>query len=192
MAFLGTAGYGLSRPGDIGAAPAIAWFPLAPGEAVDAEADADGQYKNRRFATAVPRPIFAGGLPVAAALVDDVPEQRFVDAPIILGGLGIPPLGPVIAVSKKAPPAVGISPPAPVAIAAAPPPPVAPEPASAGATPRQPYIVTLRDAPVRTAVHDAKKRLRVATVIVLRPRPLASALHSPHNRQHLAAARGGA
>ena len=99
MAFLGTAGIGLSRPGDAG--PAVAWLPLAPGEAVGDGNDAN--YRNRRFATAVPRAVFAGGFPVAAALIDDVPEQRFADAPIILGALGIPPLGAVIPAVGKPP-----------------------------------------------------------------------------------------
>ena len=180
VAFLGTAGIGLSRPGDIGAAPAVAWFPLAPGETVGDGADAT--YQNRRFATAVPRAVFAAGQPVANALVDDVPVRRFVDAPVILQALGIPPGSPVVAAAPKKPE------PAAPAIAA-----VAPTPnAPAAPDERQGYVVALRDAPPRPPVHEIRKRVRVASVIVLRARPLASALHSPHNRQHLAAARGGA
>ena len=183
VAFLGTAGIGLSRPGDFNAMPAIAWFPLAPGETVG---DAGGTYKNRRFATAVPRASFAAGLPVATAIVDDLPEQRFIDAPVILGGLNIPPAGAAVAAAG---------------------PPKATETAAAAVAsdtepPRQPFVVALRDAPlhlmreVREAplrvVREVRRRLRIATAAVLRAHPLASAYHSPHNRRHLAAARGGA
>jgi hypothetical protein len=41
-------------------------------------------------------------------------------------------------------------------------------------------------------VREVRRRLRIATAVVLRAPPLASAYHSPHNRRHLAAARGGA
>jgi len=181
VAFLGTAGIGLSRPGDIGAAPAVAWFPLAPGETIGDGADAN--YRNRRFASAVPRAVFAAGLPVANALVDDVPARRFIDAPVILQALGIPPGSPVVATAPKKP-----EPAAAAAVAAAMP------AANAPASPeeRRGYVVALRDAPVRAPPREIRKRVRVASVIVLRARPLASALHSPHNRQRLAAARGGA
>lgn len=184
VAFLGTAGIGLSRPGDIGTTPAVAWFPLAPDETVG---DADGSYANRRFATAMLRTTFAAGLPVASAQVSDVPEQRFVDAPVILGALDIPPTG----ISTSAPVK-----PVETAVATA-----ATANATAMATDspleatpvRQPFFVALRDAPARVVrvVHEVRRRLHIAAAR-LRAHPLASAYHSPHNRRHLAAARGGA
>jgi hypothetical protein len=177
VAFLGTAGYGLSRPGDFNATPAIAWFPLAPGETIGDGNDAN--YRNRRFATAVSRAVFAGGLPVANALVDDVPEKRFTDAPVILQALGIPPVttGALAAARKK---------PAAIALAAA---------SAQTPAPRRPTIVAQREAPpARNLARDGGKRLRTAQAIVLRPRAPASTnlSRSPHNRTHLAAARGGA
>jgi hypothetical protein len=193
VAFLGTARYGLSRPGDFGAMPAVAWFPLGPNETIGDGAET--KYQNRRFATAIPRAVFAAGLPVADALVDDVPEQRFVDAPVILQSLdippGSPPKSPVVAAAKapkKPEPVAAAAAPAPAVVAAAAP--MATGPASPAA--RQRYVVALRDAPVRPPPREVHKRVRVAAVIVVRPHPLASAPHSPHNRQHLAAARGGA
>lgn len=184
VGFFGTAGIGLSRPGDIGTVPAIAWFPLAPDENLG---DADGNYANRRFATAVLRTSFAAGLPVAGAIIDDVPERRFLDAPVILGALGIAPTGMPTAVAAKAPAAV--------AAAAVNPSTVAPQPPSeAEAAPvRQPFVVALRDAPARVerVVHEVRRKLHLATA-VLRARRLASVYHPPHNRRRFAAARGGA
>jgi hypothetical protein len=169
VAFLGTAGIGLSRPGDFNAPPAIAWFPLGPGEAVGDGNEAN--YQNRRFATAVPRAVFASGLSVANALVDDVPTQRFADAPVILRALDIPPVafGAVVTAAPRKPVAVAVA---------------APMPA------RKAVVVAQRVAPAR----DVGKRLRLATAVALRSRPLAStsAFHPGHNRQHLAATRGGA
>src|SRR6185312_11955520 len=59
VAFLGTPGIGLSYAG--GSGPAVAWFPLAPGETYwpadkgDAPAAiVNATYRNRRFASAVP------------------------------------------------------------------------------------------------------------------------------------------
>jgi hypothetical protein len=176
VAFLGTAGIGLSRPAEAG--PAVDWFPLAPGETVGDGNDAN--YQNRAFATAVPRATFAGGFPVANAVVDDLPERRFADAPVILQALGIAPsAATVTAATPKKPPPVF------VATISAP----TPEPHPKG---RPPFIVALRDVPPRAPVHDLHKKLRIAAAIVVRPHPLASALHSPHNRAHLAAIRGGA
>jgi hypothetical protein len=172
VAFLGTAGIGLSRPGDAG--PAVAWFPLAPGESVGDGDDAN--YKNRRFATAVPRTVFATGLPVAAALINDVPERRFVEAPVILQSLGIPPTSAsVVAAAPKKPATVTV---AAVSMRAPTPP------------RRHPIAVALRATPA----HEAGKKLRIAVAIVLRPHalPSTSALRSLHTRAHLAAARGGA
>ncbi|HEU0215086.1 MAG TPA: DUF6600 domain-containing protein [Stellaceae bacterium] len=182
VAFLGTAGIGLSRPGDIGAAPAVAWFPLAPEETVG---DADGAYKNRRFATAVPRAAFTAGLAVADTMIEDIPKRRFVEAPVILDALSIAPDG--VPAGKRAPvPSAAV--------------PLAPAAADA----RQPFVVALRDAPpprpvqretrkeARKETHkETHRRVRIA-ILVPRSRPLASAARSPHNRAHLAAARGGA
>lgn len=127
VGFLGTAGVGLSYPDAFG--PAVAWFPLAPGEvywpAYTADLDtirrlneaavadvstigatADGappasvvnaDYRNRRFASVVPRAVFAGGKPVAAALLH-LPERRLDNAPLLVGSLQIPP-----AASRSAP-----------------------------------------------------------------------------------------
>jgi hypothetical protein len=186
VAFLGTAGYGLSRPGDIGTTPAVAWFPLGPDERVG---DADGAYKNRRFATAVLRTSFAAGLPVAGAIVDDVPERRFIDAPVILGGLNVPPAGAPAAVAAAKPVDTAIA-----AAGAASTTATASDPTPETATARQPFVVALHDAPARVVrvMHEVKRKLRIATAAVLRAHPLASAYHSPHNRRHLAAARGGA
>jgi len=184
VAFLGTAGIGLSRPGDIGTSPAVAWFPLAPGEKMNTEADADGQYQNRRFATAVPRAVFAGGQPVANALVDDVPATRFAAAPVILQGLGIAPADPTPPVAAKK---RNIETSAVKHVAAA---------------RRAVIVASAHGPPARHLTHDARPHPHVAkaairphphatAAVATRPHPLATAPHSPHNRQHLAAARGG-
>ena len=120
VAFLGTAGVGLSYPDAF--SPAVAWFPLAPGEVYwpsftddpkvirrlndGAVADpaaigparkdqppADvvtGQYRNRRYASVVPRPVFIGGKPVAEALIE-LPPRRLENAPLLAGSPGIEP-----------------------------------------------------------------------------------------------------
>lgn len=130
VAFLGTAGVGLSFPDSTG--PAIAWFPLAPDEVywpsythdldairqlnrsaisdvsqIGAGADGgptaailDGEYRNRRFASIVPRPIFVGGQPVAPALVQ-LPEQRLDNAPLLAGSPQIGPTAPHPAVAAS-------------------------------------------------------------------------------------------
>jgi len=174
VAFIGTAGIGLSQPGDSG--PAVAWFPLAPGETIGDGNDPD--YQNRRFASAVPRAVFAGGQAVSPALVD-LPQRRLLDAPVILAALDIPPVGAVAPAAAKRPRVVTL---AAVRL---------PTPAAAPSVPaRKPFLARLHDALSR----DGHKRLAIASVIVLRSRPAAStnAAHPTHNRQHLAAARGGA
>ena len=120
VAFLGTAGVGLSYPDANG--PAVAWFPLAPGEAywpsytsdletirdINAGAVADpaaieaganggppaaivnGDYRNRRFASVVPRPVFLTGRAVAPALIE-LPLRRLDNAPLLAGSPQIPP-----------------------------------------------------------------------------------------------------
>jgi hypothetical protein len=114
VAFLGTAGVGLSYPDAF--SPAVAWFPLAPGEiywpeytdepdairrinatAVDdlsaIERGVDGDppaeivhddYLYRRFASVVPRSVFVAGKPVAPALVQ-LPQRRLANAPLLTG-----------------------------------------------------------------------------------------------------------
>lgn len=189
VAFLGTPGIGLSRPGDLGAMPAVAWFPLAPDEIVG---DADGAYKNRRFATAVPRNSFAAGLPSAASMIGDIPTRRFADAPVILGALGIAPAGANVLAAKKAEvtkkPDVAPQN-ADVVLAPA----TAPAAPTASAEPRQPFIVALRDAPVRAAapvrIAAPVVRKRVHLAVELHARPSTSAVRAAHTRQHLAAAR---
>jgi hypothetical protein len=123
VAFLGTAGVGLSYPDAFG--PAVAWFPLAPGEAywpaytsdlnairrineaavadvstIAAASDGEppaaivnGDYQNRRFATAVPRAVFTAGRPVAPALVR-LPARRLDNAPLLTGSPQIAPPAP--------------------------------------------------------------------------------------------------
>jgi hypothetical protein len=120
VAFLGTAGVGLSYPDAF--SPAVAWFPLAPGEVYwpsftddpDAirrlntgavtdpaaigpprkdEPPADvvtGEYRNRRYASVVPRSVFAGGKPIADAVVE-LPARRLENAPLLAGSPGIEP-----------------------------------------------------------------------------------------------------
>jgi len=191
VAFLGTAPIGLSCPGNMG--PAVAWFPLAPGETIGDGNDEN--YRNRRFASAVPRAVFAAGRAVAPSLVD-LPEQRFADAPVILGPLGIPPAkAELVASSAKKPAIIAVAAMAGsalkkrlvVALAA-----VTPKP--------KPVVSLAARKPVLARLHAAgpsplRKRLTMAAAaLVVRPRaaPSTSAIHPTHNRQHLAAARGGA
>jgi len=120
VAFLGTAGVGLSVADAAG--PAIAWFPLAPGEVywpsytrnldyvrnlnlgniadvsviqLDANGDPPLEvfhehFANRRFAGVVPRRVFRNGGAVAPALLS-LPEQRLLNAPVLMGS---PQIGP--------------------------------------------------------------------------------------------------
>jgi hypothetical protein len=174
VAFLGTAGVGISRPNEVG--PAVGWFPLAPGETPD---DPDARYLSRLFASVVPRPVFASGRPVQPALIQ-LPDQRLADAPIILGALQI---GPAVAAAAARPtqvPAVGSK---PVTQAKA----------------REVFVarmnaVLLRMMQKKFAVAAKMRRARGAPGVLARPYPAPSttAPHSAHNREHLAAARGGA
>ncbi len=133
VAFLGTAGVGLSSPEPVGTA--VAWFPLAPGEPYwpgytdDLEAirrinaasmrDPDrleaavagvlpaivvnGDYQNRRFAAVVPRSVFTAGRPVASALVQ-LPTERLENAPVLGGSPQIAPTSVrPVAVASRAP-----------------------------------------------------------------------------------------
>lgn len=174
VAFLGTPSIGLSCPGDTG--PAVAWFALAPGETIGDGNDEN--YKNRRFASAVSRAVFVTGKPVAPALVD-LPEQRFADAPVIVGPLGIVPAMPGATAAAARKPAV---------IAAA----KTPE---AEAAWRMPFLVHLREALVPPGRIETRRRVTLtAAVPAARPHPApsTSARNSTHNRQHLAAGRGRA
>ena len=123
VAFLGTAGVGLSYPDAF--SPAVAWFPLAPGEtywpdytddlaairrnnigsvddtaAIDEAAAGDpsaeivhGDYRYRSFASIVPRSVFVAGRPVAPALVH-LPQRRLANAPLLTGSPGFGPATP--------------------------------------------------------------------------------------------------
>jgi hypothetical protein len=129
VAFLGTAGVGLSYPDGNG--PAVAWFPLAPGEVYwpgytsDLEvirrinagavhnvaaigpglngqlpaAVVNGDYRNRRFASVVPRPVFVAGRAVASSMIE-LPGARLDNAPLLAGS---PPAGstPVAAAGRQ-------------------------------------------------------------------------------------------
>jgi hypothetical protein len=127
VAFLGTAGVGLSYPDAVG--PAVAWFPLAPGEVYwpaytgdlgvirrlneGAVADVstiaggvngeppgeivNGRYRNRRFASVVARSVFTTGRPVAPSLVQ-LPAPRLDNAPLLAGSPQIAPPTPPRAV----------------------------------------------------------------------------------------------
>ncbi len=175
VAFLGTPGIGLSYAG--GSGPAIAWFPLAPGEAYwpanrgDPPAGlVDAAYKNRRFASAVPRAIFISGKSVTDAIVD-IPTRRLDGAPVIPGSPMLTPAAaprlvaalPRIAPSK--PPT-----PAPLIAAAAPKPaPAARIALDAPARPKTRHVAILRGssrgAPLRLTVtppHPATDRRHVA------------------------------
>jgi hypothetical protein len=120
VAFLGTAGVGLSVADSTG--PAVGWFPLAPGEVywpsysrdldyvrnlnlgniadvsvihMEANGDPplevfDKHFANRRFAAVVPRWVFRNGGAVAPALLG-LPEQRLQNAPVLMGS---PQIGP--------------------------------------------------------------------------------------------------
>ncbi|HEX3953194.1 MAG TPA: DUF6600 domain-containing protein, partial [Stellaceae bacterium] len=123
VAFLGTAGVGLSCPDGIGAG--VAWFPLGPGEtywpsytndldairrindgsvadlstigpAVDGAPPAgivNGTYRNRRAASVVPRAVFLAGRQVAPALVT-LPNPRLDNAPLLAGSPQLLPQAP--------------------------------------------------------------------------------------------------
>jgi hypothetical protein len=134
VAFLGTAGVGISYPDANG--PAVGWFPLAPGEVywpryttdlatirglnrgsvadvavIKPTSDGappasviDGTYRNRAFASVVPRAVFVDGKPVAPALVQ-LPKERLRNAPLLAGSPDITPAAPrEVAVASAAKP----------------------------------------------------------------------------------------
>jgi hypothetical protein len=130
VAFLGTAGVGLSVADTTG--QAIGWFPLAPGEVywpsytrdldyvrklnrgniadvgviqLDANGDPplevfDEHFANRRFAGVVPRPVFVSGGAVAPALLS-LPEARLENAPVLMGSPQIGPAAHRVAVAAS-------------------------------------------------------------------------------------------
>ena len=93
VAFLGTAGIGLSRPGDAGSA--IAWFPLAPGES-------DRRRRRRERGVQEPSlwdrgarvPLLPPGSRCGRPGSTMCLQRRFADAPVILGALDISPANP--------------------------------------------------------------------------------------------------
>jgi len=192
VGFLGTAGIGISRPGNDGAA--IAWFPLAPGEKLN---DPGIHDRNRRAASIVPRAVFAGGKPVQASLLE-FPEWRLDDAPMIQGALNIPPVGNggtgFVAAAEPAP--VVAERVAVVTPVEKPAPQLTPQ-----ARARQTQIARIHDILMRAASRkvpraavSASHHWHAAEVVPARPHPTPSttATASTHNRRHLAAARGGA
>jgi len=192
VAFLGTAGIGLSRPGAEGAA--VAWFPLAPGEAISA--DADAQYRNRRSATIVPRAVFAAGRPVQLALLE-LPEQRLDNAPVVVGTLDISPVADKgTALASELPGSAPVK-----LVRAAPAPPEKPAIHVTQERSREVFLARIHAAlahalhkKLRPATASSAHHWRAASVEPTRPRvpPSTAAAHSTHNRSHLAATRGGA
>ncbi|HYM73961.1 MAG TPA: DUF6600 domain-containing protein [Stellaceae bacterium] len=194
VAFLGTAGVGLSRPGEVG--PAVAWFPLAPGEVAE---DPDAHYRNRLFSSIVPRTVFKAGKPVKPELIQ-LPDQRLEDAPVILGALRIAPAAAgALAAAPIKPAAVkpAVVKTAAHVAAAAPPAAKAPPPTRVQA--RKVFLAHARKAPVQAAqkkraIAAAPRRSHIAAASSPRaqPAPSTPSLHSAHNRPHLAATRGEA
>jgi Family of unknown function (DUF6600) len=120
VAFLGTAEVGLSYPDASGPAvgwfplaPGEVYWPSYTGDLdairrLNADAVGDvatigpalaggppanvvnGKYRNRRFASVVPRPVFLAGRPVASALVR-LPDQRLDNAPLLAGSPHLAP-----------------------------------------------------------------------------------------------------
>jgi hypothetical protein len=204
VAFLGTAGVGISYPDASG--PAVAWFPLAPGEVYwpsythdldtirrinrGAVADVaaaiglaaagappaaivDGVYRNREFASVVPRAVFVGGKPVAPALVQ-LPAQRLNNAPLLAGSPGIVP-----------PPAAAARPVAMASASAAP----ARRPASATAANKAEAMRTLARIlrPLPMSPHRGALAVgwRMRHAGVERPRILRAAVVLHGERRHL-------
>jgi uncharacterized protein DUF6600 len=193
VGFLGTAGIGLSRPGNDGAA--IGWFPLAPGESVDDGSAASSL--NRRAASIVPRAVFAAGKPIQSALLE-LPEWRLDDAPVIFGELNIAPVGDggTAFVAAAAPAPVEV---ARVAVVTPTEKPVAHPTPQVRA--RQLLIAHIHNILMRAAgkrsppaAASTSHRWRAAAASLTGPHPAPStiATASTHNRPHLAAGRGGA
>ncbi|MBV9828834.1 MAG: hypothetical protein JO001_24660 [Alphaproteobacteria bacterium] len=132
VAFIGTAGVGISCPDGVGAG--VGWFPLGPGEPYwpGTKADADTirrlnagtgvdlgtlaagerneppaavintDYHNRTFASVVPRAAFLAGKSVEPALVT-LPERRLQNAPVLAGSPQLPPVPAASLVASTAP-----------------------------------------------------------------------------------------
>jgi hypothetical protein len=178
VAFLGTPAIGLSYAG--GSGPAVAWFPLAPGEAYWSADRGDppaalinAAYKNRRFASAVPRTVFVNGKPVADAIVD-IPKRRLDVAPVMPGSPNV-----TLPTSKLA---AAVRP-------ATPPKPSAP-PQIAAAAPKQ---APVKPAAARIALDTPRPHAKhVAAAHHSHPaRPLKVAVappHPGHDRRHVAEA----
>jgi hypothetical protein len=177
--FLGTAGIGLSYPGLRG--PAVAWFPLAPGEAAD---DSTIHYRNRHFASIVARSVFTGQRPVPPGLLAGLPDRRLDDAPIILGDVAI---GPATK-AEATPPAPPVAEPQ-----------VATRPEKPAATDsvksRRIFLARILDA-LKHATHKhpspaASAATRHVRSAAAEPWASTTPTHPLHNHPHLAAARGG-
>ena len=82
-----------------------------PGRKNDPPADiVNGQYRNRRYASVVPRPVFVGGKPVAEAMIA-LPARRLENAPLLAGSPGIEPQAASVAgrAASRSPPASGVA-----------------------------------------------------------------------------------
>jgi hypothetical protein len=177
VAFLGTPAIGLSYAG--GSGPAVAWFPLAPGEAYwpadhgdPPAALVNAAYKNRRFATAVPRGVFMNGKPVADAVVD-IPKRRLDVAPVMPGSPDLAAPAPkLIAALPPVRPSPKPMPPARITVAAA------KLPAARIALARQPVRPRAKRV---TALHLHRPR-----VLPLRLTVAPSHAAPEHDRRHIA------
>lgn len=210
--FLGTAGIGLSYAGGSGAAeawfplgPGEPYWPprredIAAVRRMNAGSGADlsaigpapdggipaaiinGQYRYRRFASAVPRAVFVGGRQVANALVA-IPERRIEVAPLIPGGPQIGPPAPHAAALHVAAAHPAAAPSHPVAAA-----PAVPHPRLAEAA--HPRLHERMAAPPRLQPHQRVASLprahphdHAAAARSRSPVGSAAALHSrPHQR----------
>ncbi|MBV9860808.1 MAG: hypothetical protein JO267_01535 [Alphaproteobacteria bacterium] len=132
VVFLGTPGIGLSvaegpgpavawfalAPGevylpgythDLDAIRRLNSGPVADPQAIEIGADGqipaavlNGGFANRRYAIAVPRGVFVAGKPVAPALLQ-LPEQRLMEAPLLMGSPQIAAPAPRSALLRRAP-----------------------------------------------------------------------------------------
>lgn len=147
------------------------------------------EYRNRRFATAVPRSVFLAGRSVAAAVLP-IPERRLEWAPLILAGQ-FPPAPSPVAVAAAPPqanpgpaPDQAVAPHHAVVIAAA----RAAVPVLAAAHSRA-RLALHRAEPVRLAVRHAVERAHEAHPSA-RLRVVAAATRTHPPRRHVAALHG--
>ncbi len=190
VAFLGTAGIGLSYAE--GSGPAVAWFPLGPGEAYWPRDTADLDYiralnrgdvadaatirlskdgkppveivgqsfANRLFASAVPRTVFTAGQETAPWLLD-LPKERLQNAPVLTAA-------PVGAPAPPAPPHVAAAVPAPKLAH-----PTKPVHAAAVHTRHEQAAARSRGAHLRAPGYAAAPRLRhLVALHAAHPRPV--------------------